>query len=129
MTAPTQHEQDGEQSPAPRTLYTDLGFGRVVAQQVRGRFLSHEGEPTSRKYGLGAQRAERSYLRALNAPLAAFLGWGLAALLLLNGIFALAYLALGDGALHGAQTVGIDDPFLRAFSFSVGVFTTTGTGP
>lgn len=123
------NEQDVEQTPQPRSIYTDLGFGRVVAQQVRGRFLSHEGEPTSRKYGLGAQRIERFYLRALNAPLAAFLGWGLGALLLLNGFFALAYLALGDGALHGADLVGIDDPFLRAFSFSVGIFTTTGTGP
>src|SRR5690349_19343819 len=109
--------------------YTDLGFGRVVAQSVRGRFLTHEGEPTSRKYGLGAQRIERFYLRALAAPLAVFLAWGLGAMLLLNGVFALAYLALGSGALHGADVVGIDDPFLRAFSYSVGIFTTTGTGP
>ena len=35
--------------PAPAREYTDLGFGRVVSQQVRGRFLSHDGEPTSRK--------------------------------------------------------------------------------
>jgi len=129
MSAPTQHEPDGEQLPPPRSVYTDLGFGRVVAQQVRGRFLTHDGEPTSRKYGLGAQRIERFYLRALAAPLPAFLGWALGALLLLNGIFALAYLALGDGAIHGTELVGIDDPFLRVFAFSVGIFTTTGTGP
>jgi inward rectifier potassium channel len=114
--------------PSGRT-YTDLGFGNVVAQQVRGRFLTHDGEPTSRKYGLGAQRIERFYLRALAAPLPVFLAWALGALLLLNGFFALAYLALGEGALHGGEAIGVGDPFLRAFAFSVGVFTTTGTAP
>ena len=109
--------------------YTDLGFGRVVAQSVRGRFLTHEGEPTSRKYGLGAQRIERFYLRALAAPLPVFLVWSLGALLLLNGFFTLAYLALGDGALRGGEAIGISDPFLRAFDFSVGTFTTTSSAP
>jgi inward rectifier potassium channel len=122
-------DRDGPPAPPPAREYTDLGFGRVVAQQVRGRFLSHEGEPTSRKYGLGAQRIERFYLRALNAPLPVFLVWALGALLLLNGFFTLAYLALGPGAVHGWDVLGLSDPFLRAFSFSVGVFTTTGTGP
>jgi inward rectifier potassium channel len=116
-------------APASAREYTDLGFGRVVAQQVRGRFLSHVGEPTSRKYGLGPQRLERFYLRALSAPAATFLAWSLGALLLLNGCFTLAYLALGDGALHGVESLELADPFLRAFAFSVGVFTTTGTGP
>ena len=113
----------------PRQAYTDLGFGRVVAQQVRGRFLTHDGQPTSRKYGVGAQRFERFYLRALAEPPAAFFAWAFGLLLLLNGFFALAYLALGDGALRGGDVLGISDPFLRALAFSVGVFTTTGTGP
>jgi len=115
--------------PGPQRAYTDLGFGRVVAQQVRGRFLTRDGQPTSRKYGLGAQRLERFYLRALAEPPAVFLAWTFGALLLLNGFFALAYLALGDGALRGGDVLGISDPFLRALVFSVGVFTTTGTGP
>jgi inward rectifier potassium channel len=118
-----------ESAPAPSSIdpQSDLGFGRVVAQQVRGRFLSHDGVPTSRKYGLGAQRAERFYLSALNARWPAFLGWLVGGLLLVNGFFALAYVALGEGALAGSERLGLDDPFLRALSFSVGVFTTTGT--
>src|SRR4029079_18149467 len=103
--------------PDPQRSYTDLGFGRVVAQQVRGRFLTHEGEPTRRKYGIGAQRIERFYLRALAAPLPVFLAWALGILLLLNGFFALAYLALGEGALGGGEAMQIGDPFLRDFSF------------
>ncbi len=107
---------------------TDLGFGRVVAQQARGRFLARDGSPTSRKYGLGAQRAERFYLSALNATWLPFLGWLVGGLLLLNGCFALAYLSLGADALHGVDALGVADPFLRALSFSVAIFTTTGTG-
>ncbi len=107
---------------------SDLGFGRVVAQQARGRFLGRDGVPTSRKYGLGAQRAERFYLSALNAAWVPFLGWLIGAILLLNGFFALTYLSLGPNALHGVEAMALDDPFLRALSFSVATFTTTGTG-
>ena len=125
MTVPT---TDDTQHPPPLTEPGDLGFGRVVAQSVRGRFLNRDGSPNSRKYGLGAQRAARFYLAALDASWPAFFAWMLGILLLINGFFALGYLALGDGALRGSEQLGLDDPFLRAFAFSVEVFTTTGTG-
>jgi inward rectifier potassium channel len=124
VTAPDTRDVDG---PPPLTEPTDLGFGHVVAQSVRGRFLNRDGRPNSRKYGLGAQRAARFYLAALDAGWLAFFGWMLGILLLVNGTFALAYLSL-DGALRGTEQLGLADPFLRAFTFSVGVFTTTGTG-
>jgi inward rectifier potassium channel len=107
---------------------TDLGFGSVVAQKVRGRFLRRDGQPNSTKYGLGAQRAARLYLSALETSWPVFIGWMMGLLLLANGIFALAYLALGKDTLRGTELMGLEDPFLRAFTFSVGVFTTTGTG-
>ena len=107
----------------------DLGFGRVVAQRSRGRLFNRDGTSTSTKYGLRAQRTERLYLAALQAPWATFMLWMLGAVLLSNGIFALAYVALPAGSLVGADVLGIADPFLRAFVFSTGVFTTTGTGP
>ena len=129
MTSPT--EQSASPIPIPPSPpvvdQTDLGFGSVVAQQVRGRFLSRDGVWRSRKYGLGAQRAEQFYLNALNARWPSFLGWLVAALLLMNGIFALAYVALGQAALQGGDAFGVDDAFLRALSFSIAVFTTTGT--
>ena len=126
IAAPSDDEAPA--GPAPTSEPSDLGFGKLVAQTARGRFLSHDGVPTSRKYGMGTQRAERFYLSALNARWPQFLGWLLGTLLLLNGAFALAYSALGAAAISGAEAMGIDDPFLRAFSFSVGVFTTTGAG-
>jgi inward rectifier potassium channel len=131
MTAPPDapNSREAPSTPPPSTTPpADLGFGRVVAQAVRGRFLRRDGRPNSKKYGLGAQRAARFYLAALEASWPGFVGWMMGVLLLLNGCFALAYLALGDGALRGADQLGLDDPFLRAFSFSVGIFTTTGAG-
>lgn len=122
MTATTTTEVD------TTTSSPDLGFGRLVSQQARGRFLSHDGVPTSRKYGLGAQRAERFYQSALNARWPQFLGWMFGVVMLMNGCFALAYTALGADALHGVEVMGLSDPFLRALSFSIGVFTTVGTG-
>ena len=128
MATVVPHDDVASSPPAPTSAPSDLGFGRVVAQQVRGRFLSHDGTPKSHKYGLGAQRAERFYLSALSAQWPSFLAWLLGTLLLMNGVFALAYVALGPGALHGVDALGMVDPFLRAFSFSVAVFTTVGNG-
>lgn len=107
---------------------TDLGFGRVVSQNSRGRFISREGHPSSRKYGLGNQWAERFYLRALNARWPEFAIWMVGGILLVNGVFALVYRAVGEGAIAGGVEMALDDPFLRALVFSVGVFTTVGTG-
>ena len=126
MTSPAPQD-DG--APPPLTRPSDLGFGHVVAQAVRGRFIDRDGRPNSKKYGLGSQRLARSYLTALEVSWPAFFAWLAGILLLVNGCFALAYLAIGNDALRGSDQLGLEDPFLRAFSYSVGVFTTTGTGP
>ena len=94
---------------------------------MRGRFLNRDGTPNSRKYGLGAQRAARLYHAALDASWPAFILWMLGILLLVNGVFALGYRALGSAALAGSEQLGVTDPFIRAFSYSVGIFTTTGS--
>jgi inward rectifier potassium channel len=114
--------------PAHEAEDRDLGFGRYVAQQARGRFLARDGRPTARKYGLGAQRAERFYLAALAASWPVFSAWLFGGMFLINGLFAAMYAALGPGAIAGTDAMQVTDPFLRAFAFSVGVFTTTGTG-
>jgi inward rectifier potassium channel len=124
MTAP--EPAPGDIPPASVTEPNDLGLGRLVANTSRGRFVNRDGTPSSRKYGLGAQRAERFYLAALEASWPRFLWWLAGVLLLINGLFAVAFRSLGPGALAGAESLGMEDPFLRALSFSVGVFTTTG---
>ncbi|MCU0647204.1 MAG: hypothetical protein MUF00_04375 [Gemmatimonadaceae bacterium] len=105
----------------------DPGFGRVVAQQERRRFLAQDGTPQSRKFGTGAQRTERFYLAALAVKWPKFLVWLVGTLLLVNGVFALLYLSLGPDALVANGALGLADPFIRALSYSVGVFTTTGS--
>ena len=125
MTAPNEPHDD-DPSPSPRPA--DLGFGSVVANAVRGRFLKRDGQPNSKKYGLGAQRLARFYLASLGATWTVFFTWMMGALLLMNGCFALAYASLGEGALRGTDAMGLADPFLQAFTYSIGIFTTTGTG-
>ena len=120
-------EDDARRTEHPER--EDLGFGRLVAQQVRGRFLSRDGTPNSRKFGLGPQRLERFYHGALGAPWLTFVAWSLASVLLLNGCFALAYLSLGPAAIGGQDAAGIGDPFLTAFSFGLAIFTTSATAP
>lgn len=118
-----------ESDESPHIDQGDLGFGRVVGQEVRGRFLNRDGSPNSRKFGMGPQRLERLYLGALGTTWLTFLGWSVAGIMLLNGCFTLAYIALGSGALAGQELAGISDPFLSAFSFSLAVFTTSDTTP
>lgn len=123
--APTDEPRDTERAPEQ----VDLGLGRVVANSVRGRFVNRDGSPSSRKYGLGAQRAERFYQAALSATWAQFLAWSVGVVLLINGIFAMAFRSLGTDALAGGELLQVRDPFLRALAYSVGTFTTAGTGP
>lgn len=113
--------------PPARIDTNDPGFGRVVAQQERRRFIAQDGTPQSRKYGTGPQRTERFYLAALAAKWPQFLVWLVGTILLLNGAFALLYLALGPDALVANGALGLADPFIRALSYSVGIFTTTGS--
>ncbi len=119
------NNKDGTGAKSP----DDLGLGRVVVQDTRGRFFDRAGNPTAKKYGLGAQRAERFYLAALNARWPSFVLWMLGILLLANGIFALMYVAIGASAIAGGDSFQLSDPFLRALEFSVGIFTTAGASP
>jgi inward rectifier potassium channel len=116
------------QTKGPTPPAEDLGFGGVVIQRSRGRFLHRDGTPSARKYGLGRQALSRGYLRALAAPWPAFLTWTAGLILLVNGVFALGYLALGP-ALAGTDALRVEDPFLGALYYSIGVFTSLGTGP
>src|ERR1041385_4961040 len=107
----------------------DLGFGSVVTERNRGRFLNKDGTPNSRKYGLGGQGWQRLYLTALAASWPAFLTWFIGLTLLLAGVFAVGYESLGPAALQGTAQLGLADPFFAAFTYSVGVLTGVGNGP
>lgn len=105
----------------------DLGFGGVVIARARGRFLNRDGTPSARKYGLGRQFWSRTFLQALAASWPRFLTWTVGLVLLVNGVFALGYVSIGP-ALAGTDAMRVSDPFLTALYYSIGVFTTLGTG-
>jgi len=107
----------------------DLGFGRVVVERARGRFLNKDGTPNSRKYGTGTQAWSRLYLKALAASWPQFLAWVVGLALLIAGVFAIGYRSLGPGALDGTERLGLSDPFFAAFTYSVGILTGVGAGP
>jgi inward rectifier potassium channel len=111
----------------PNSPPEDLGFGGVVIARARGRFLNRDGTPSARKYGLGKQFWSRTFLHALAMPWPRFLIWTVGLVLLVNGVFALGYLSIGP-ALAGTEAMRVSDPFLAALYYSIGVFTTLGTG-
>lgn len=120
-----------EQEPKPEgpTQTTqDLGFGRVVTERVKGRFLNQDGTPNSRKYGMGRQTWAKLYLRALSASWPEFLAWVVGLALLIAGVFAIGYRSLGDSAMVGTDRLGLSDPFFAAFTYSVGILTGVGGG-
>lgn len=106
----------------------DLGFGKVVTERVRGRFLNKDGTPNSRKYGLGSQIWTRLYLRSLAASWPEFLVWVIGLALLIAGVFAIGYRSLGPAALDGTERLGLSDPFFIALVYSVGILTGVGSG-
>ncbi|MGH7703347.1 MAG: ion channel [Gemmatimonadales bacterium] len=108
---------------------SDLGFGRVVTERLRGRLVNKDGSPNSRKYGLGPQAWSKLYLRALATSWPAFLVWVFGLTLLVGGVFAIGYRSLGPAALGGTEQLGLSDPFFIAFAYSVGVLTGVGAGP
>jgi len=118
-----------ESTVAPAVGENDLGFGRVVAQRARGRFVNKDGTPHSRKYGLGRQAWSRLYLRALAISWPEFLLYVIGLALLLAGVFAIGFRSLGSGALSGTERLGLSDPFFIAFAYSVGILTGVGSGP
>lgn len=125
VTLQQKPEPEGNAATMP---INDLGFGRVVAQRVRGRFLKKDGTANSRKYGMGRQAWSRVYLRALAVSWPEFLAWLVGLALLLAGVFAIGYRSLGDAALLGTDRLGLTDPFFAAFTYSVGILTGVGGG-
>ncbi|HEU4588353.1 MAG TPA: hypothetical protein VFS11_06880 [Gemmatimonadales bacterium] len=107
----------------------DLGFGRVLTERSRGRFLNKDGTPNSRRYGLGGRAWSRLYLRALDLTWPEFLLGLLGLSLLVAGVFALGYRNLGPAALSGTERLGLSDPFFIAFAYSAAILSGVGAGP
>ncbi len=105
----------------------DLGFGSVVASQSRKRLLNRDGSFNVARQGLGLWSSLSVYHALLRLSWPRFLATLAGTYVVANGLFALAFLACGPGALAGGD-VGTGSAFLRAFFFSVDTMATIGYG-
>ncbi len=109
----------------------DLGFGAVVARESRQRLLNRDGSFNVQRKGLRLGTSLSLYHTLLTTTWTRFMALIVVSYLLLNGLFALAFVLCGPGALVGAQpgAGGAETAaFARAFFFSVETFSTIGYG-
>src|SRR5271165_2849647 len=106
----------------------DLGFGSVVSRESQQRLLNRDGSFNVERKGLTLMESISPYHVLLTMPWPVFFllcaGWYFIA----NGLFALAYLACGKGALMSTAAGISQHPFWRAFFFSVETISTIGYG-
>lgn len=103
----------------------DLGFGAVVADSSRQRLLNRDGSFNVQRKGLAWRHIVSLYYTLLSLTWPRFILLTGLAYLATNGIFAVAYLLAGPGALEGTLS---DRPFLQAYFFSVATLSTVGYG-
>ena len=115
-------------SPEDQARDRDLGFGAVVSRESRQRLLNRDGSFNVTRSGLGFLDSFAPYHLLLTTSWRGFLAAVGVAYLMLNLIFALAYLACGPDALVGSGAALMGGRFAQAFFFSVQTFATIGYG-
>lgn len=106
----------------------DLGFGSVVSRESRQRLLNRDGSFNVIRSGLGWIESLSPYHQLLTTSWLGFLGLVGALYLVLNLIFAVAYVACGPDALEGPGAHMLGGRFSQAFFFSIQTFATIGYG-
>src|SRR4051812_39041687 len=86
------------QSPEELARDRDLGFGSVVSRESRERLLNRDGSFNVARSGLGFFESFAPYHQALSISWPGFLGLVGLVYLLINLLFALAYVACGADA-------------------------------
>src|ERR1700682_5176204 len=89
------------QVPGTQDPNLDLGFGAVVARESRKRLLNRDGTFNVRREGLGYWESLSAYHYFLTISWPKFLGYVAAVYVVLNALFAAAFVACGKGALTG----------------------------
>lgn len=105
----------------------DLGFGSVVARESRNRLLNRDGSFSVARTGLGFWATISPYQALLTMPWVKFLSLAAGFYLLVNAMFACAYVLCGPDSLKGIRDPGVGE-FLRAYFFSVQTLATIGYG-
>jgi inward rectifier potassium channel len=106
---------------------SDLGFGRVISQQRALRLLNRDGSFNVQTRGRGLH-AFLAYSNLVSTTWNRFFLFVAVLYLLLNGFFAVGYVACGTRGLVNTLDTGIYSPFLKAFFFSIHTSATIGYG-
>lgn len=108
--------------------FRDLGFGAEVARGTRRRLLNRDGSFNVALERLDPLSSLSLYHWLLTISWPKFLAFISGTYLVLNAFFALAYLACGPDVLQSSSGSFANEPFYRAFFFSVDTFATIGYG-
>lgn len=111
-----------------REEFKDLGFGTEVARGTRRRLLNRDGSFNVVREGLDPFSSLSLYHWLLTISWPRFLAFITGTYIAINGLFAFAFLGLGPEALQSTTGSFANQPFYRAFFFSVDTFATIGYG-
>lgn len=121
-------ENELEGAEFAREHERDLGFGSVVAEQSRIRFLNRDGTFNVARDGLSPLVSLNLYHALMAMSWRKFLFLLLLLYFFSNVIFGSIYAMVGTEALVDISEAPLDNAFLRAFFFSVQTFATIGYG-
>jgi inward rectifier potassium channel len=106
----------------------DLGFGSVVAEGSRQRFINRDGSFNVRRAGLTVVRSLNLYHYLLSMTWRTFLGLVLVLFFVSNLIFGVVYASFGPESIVDTSGHPFSNIFLTGFFFSVQTFATIGYG-
>ena len=128
MTSSIPAEQSAPVPPIGREEYQDLGFGAEVAKGTRQRLLNSDGSFNVIRAGLDPLASMSLYHWLLTISWLRFVGFVAGTYIVVNAVFAVAFLLCGPNALQSSAGSFAGQPFYRAFFFSVDTFATIGYG-
>jgi inward rectifier potassium channel len=108
--------------------FKDLGFGTEVARGTRRRLLNRDGSFNVVLEGLNPLSSLGLYRWLLTISWPRFLAFIAGLYVAINALFAVAFLLCGPNALQSSPGSFENQPFYRAFFFSVDTFATIGYG-
>ncbi|HEY3133870.1 MAG TPA: ion channel [Gemmatimonadaceae bacterium] len=108
--------------------FKDLGFGTEVARGTRRRLLNRDGSFNVVLQGLNPLSSLGLYQWLIRISWPRFLTFITGTYIAINGLFAVAFLLCGPNALQSTTGSFANQPFYRAFFFSVDTFATIGYG-
>ncbi|MGN6165867.1 MAG: ion channel, partial [Flavisolibacter sp.] len=105
----------------------DTGFGNQPGQ-IGGRFMNKDGSFNLRKEGVSFLRRSSFYSYLLELSWLKFIGLILLFYFIVNMIFTIAYVAIGENQLQGLTSTTFWGRIREVFYFSTQTFTTVGYG-